>query len=115
MALISTYWGLVRPLRHHFRTGSHCCDRVKRAPTNLTDPPNEEEHAHKSIYVAALMPISRSARPSIGDPFMETTGIDSMHRVQLSHPLLGNAGNPVARGKSGHYNSGVTFMTLMLS
>lgn len=29
MAPISTYWGPVRPLRHHFRTGSHKRDRIK--------------------------------------------------------------------------------------
>ena len=85
MALISTYWGLVRPLRHHFRTGIASRDRVKRAPTKSADPPNEERHAGIDRYtshhpaggrfnaILARRGATRLGEPE-GTPFMETTG-----------------------------------------
>lgn len=57
MALISTYWGLVRPLRHHFRTGSQAATASKEHLRNRsTIPlPNEEDAAIDNSLARSLV------------------------------------------------------------
>lgn len=91
MALISTYWGLVRPLRHHFRTGSQAATASKEHLRNRsTIPPNEEDAARRSIAVPAMERFegkgSGEGGPVRWKPLAAMPAFD--------HPPLGNAATP---------------------
>lgn len=112
MALISTYWGLVRPLRHHFRTGSQAATASKEHLRNRsTIPlPNEEDAAIDNSLARSL---ARSLACPCDGTLRRTRerGEGSGGPVRwkplaampaFNHPPLGNAATPATRGKSRH-------------
>lgn len=94
MALISTYWGLVRPLRHHF-IGPDRKPRPRQKSTYEIDPRSLDSNA---------LPVDRCARapPRMGEGVGGERRPPSAGRGRpsLDHPLLGNAATHVTRGKS---------------
>lgn len=94
MALISTYWGLVRPLRHHFRTGSQAAiaskEHLRNRPILLMRKARTSIDTHNPDAHLCRM-CGAAGRLSAEGPVHGNHWPIAVHRDQLNHPLLGNA------------------------